>query len=373
MRPRGVGALTAVVVLVALTVDEHGGVSLGLAKQPARQGGRIAGPEGIMKETLAVGFEDDAVAVGMFVVARAAAAEGNDGIRGFPARARDHPVVAHAHIVQGGGRCEGLRVGLIPRGGLNHSKGADVFGDVAAERVIGGAADPSGDGGVDPGRGVAKVYDVKCGLVARLRRGVLRGGRVFTVDRFGGAGHGHRERVADRARVVDEFAIVEAEPAVDGLGEHREVGGGVAPIAHALVEGAVGTIHRREGLGALPRHFEPLLGFGVATLEPNGGEAEAAGGDDFEIRGVENQRPAAQIETELVIILGIETPALHAIRKFHAVKGAVTRGRALAGDLGFYGGHELGRDFIPEPVEGVATRDGRLGGALEADGVFAAL
>ena len=108
-------------------------------------------------------------------------------------------------------------------------------------------------------------------------------------------------------------------------------------------------------------------------MEPNGGEAEAAGGDDFEIRGVENQRPAAQIETELVIILGIETPALHAIRKFHAVKGAVTRGRALAGDLGFYGGHELGRDFIPEPVESVATRDGRLGGALEADGVFAAL
>src|SRR5690606_17186649 len=85
--PGGVGAFVAVVVLVTAAVDQYGRVRLGEAEQPARVLGIVGRFERIVEETFAVGFEKKAVAVGVFVIGGTAAAEGEDGVFGFPAGA----------------------------------------------------------------------------------------------------------------------------------------------------------------------------------------------------------------------------------------------------------------------------------------------
>ncbi len=57
IRPGSIGALTAIVVLVALAVDEHGRMRLGETQPPARHGSDIGAAKGVMEQPFAVNFE----------------------------------------------------------------------------------------------------------------------------------------------------------------------------------------------------------------------------------------------------------------------------------------------------------------------------
>ena len=103
-------------------------------------------------------------------------------------------------------------------------------------------------------------------------------------------------------------------------------------------------------------------------MKPERGETEGAGRDDFEIGGVENQRPPAQVEVGSNIIdRVVDIPAADTVGIHHAIEGVVTGGRAFFGDLFFGLGDEGGIEFITDPIQGATGCDRRFGRALETE------
>ena len=76
-------------------------------------------------------------------------------------------------------------------------------------------------------------------------------------------------------------------------------------------------------------------------MEQHPRNAERGGGDYFEIRRVENQRPAREADAESlrVIIFRIEAPAFNPLRIFHAIERRKAGGRSFRSDIIFNFSH----------------------------------
>jgi hypothetical protein len=112
---------------------------------------------------------------------------------------------------------------------------------------------------------------------------------------------------------------------------------------------------------------------GCRPLQRDGGEAEAADGDDLEIGGIEDQRPAPHIDHEGHFLPRILRPPAHAVGIFHAVERGETRRCAQGDDAAFDLGAFRFRQLVAQPVERQHAGDRGLGRALQADGLLAAL
>ncbi len=287
----------------------------------------------------------------MLVVGRPAAAQGDHAVRRLPARAGDDDVVAQAHIMQVSTRRLRRRFRPVPDRRRPVRQAPDIRRHMIGNWIAMSQAHPCGDSGVEAPR-VAEVH------------GVLG---------IGGRRHGQADRIAHGARIIDELAIIDAQLPVQHVGEENHVHRRVAPVAGTLVVGAVESVHDRKGAGALPRQLEPLARVGMPALQRDAGKAEAADGDDLEVGGVEDQRPAPHIDREGHFLPRVLGPAAHAVGEFHAVERGVARRCTQGDDAAFNLGSFRFRQLVAQPVERQHAGDRRLGRALQADGLLPGL
>ncbi len=139
---------------------------------------------------------------------------------------------------------------------------------------------------------------------------------------------------------------------------------GVAPIANTFLITAVGSEHRRESARAAQSQIDPTLCLRMLVVKHASRETEPRNGNDFKIGGIENDRPAAEIDAERIFALRIKTPTAHAIGMQHAVERAITRRRAFFGNLFFDFRNRAGAQRLAQPFAGKTHRDSRLRRAL---------
>ena len=228
----------------------------GQAKFPARRGVRITSAERVVEETFAVGFENNTVAIGVFMIGGPAAAQRYDAIGSGPASAGNHDIVRKMGILLrafGRGTWGGLIKPDKSEGGFHVRR---IFRNVLGQRVAMRAGDPGGDRDVARGEGVAKINNIVSGI--DLQRGygeVAR--RLRWVKAAAFRRHRQSEGVAHRARIINEIAIIDAESAPECFGKHCQMHRGVTPVARAFIVGAIRAIHGGESLGARASEFEP--------------------------------------------------------------------------------------------------------------------
>ena len=215
----GVGALFTLVVGVAASVDEHGGVGFGLTKEPTRMLGIVGGFDRVVEKTFAEGGKNEAVTIGVFVVAGLTTAETDDRVLIRPAGARNDEAGFEAIVgrdVGGGFRRDG---GVEPDGtpaeagfGGRHAR--------TSEQMLGGgvvkfAGNPRES---DDGTGVAAVTNAQ---------GVTR--RV--VSR-----HRRAQEVATHGGEVSDVALVDSAVPTKEFETETEVVVGKTPIRRAFGE-----------------------------------------------------------------------------------------------------------------------------------------